>query len=104
MARKEDERPSSAAEAIKECDRDMFPNIYILLQIACTIPVTSCKYERSASGLKRLNNYMRASMGKDRLSYLALLHIHYNLPVDLDKVVDSFARRHPRRLELDSLP
>ena len=31
MARKEDERPSSAAEAIKECDRDMFPNIYILL-------------------------------------------------------------------------
>ena len=89
MARKEDERPSSAAEAIKECDRDMFPNIYILLQIACTIPVTSCECERSASGLRRLNNYMRASMGKDRLSYLALLHIHYDLPVDLDKVVDT---------------
>ena len=104
MARKEDERPSSAAEAIKECDRDMFPNIYILLQIACTIPVTSCECERSASGLRRLNNYMRASMGKDRLSYLALLHIHYDLPVDLDKVVDSFASSHPRRLELDSLP
>ena len=103
MARREDERPS-AAEAIKECDGDMFPNIYILLQIACTIPVTSCECERSASGLRRLNNYMRASMGKDRLSYLALLHIRYDLPVDLDKVVDSFARHHPRRLELDSLP
>ena len=36
------QRPSSPALAIKECDRDMFPNIYILLQIACTIPVTSC--------------------------------------------------------------
>ena len=29
-----DKRPSSPAQAIKECDRDMFPNIYILLQIA----------------------------------------------------------------------
>ena len=104
MARKEDERPSSAAEAIKECDRDMFPNIYILLQIACTIPVTSCECERSASGLRRLNNYMRASMGKYKLSYLALLHIHYDPPVDLDKVVDSFTRRHLHRLQLDSLP
>ena len=78
----------------KECDRDMFPNIYILLQITCTIPVTSCECERSASGLRRLNNYMRASMGKDRLSYLALLHIHYDHSVDLDKVVDNFARHH----------
>ena len=43
-------------------------------------------------------------MGNDRLSYLGLLHIHYDLPVDLDKVVDNFARRNPRRLELDSLP
>ena len=47
---------------------------------------------------------MRSSMGNDRLSYLGLLHIHYDLPVDLDKVVDNFARRHPRRLEFDSLP
>ena len=98
-----DQRPSSPALSIKECDQDMFPNIYILLQIACTIPVTSCECERSASGLRRLNNYMRVSMGKNRLSNLALLHIHYDTPVDLDKVVDIYARLHPRRLELNSL-
>lgn len=51
-----DQRPFSPALPIKECDQDMFPNIYILLQIACTIPVTSCECERSASGLRRLNN------------------------------------------------
>ena len=33
--------PSSCAKAIKECDKDIFPNIYVLLQIACTLPVTS---------------------------------------------------------------
>ena len=61
FAIKENERPSSAAGTIKECDRDMFPNLYIiLLQIACTIPATSCECERSASGLRKLNNYMRS--------------------------------------------
>ena len=55
----------------------------------------NCAYQQrcqvhTASCLRRLNNYMRASMGKSRLSSLALLHIHY-------------ANLHPRRLELDSL-
>ena len=103
MAKTPEERPSSPAAAIKVCDRDSYPNLFILLQIACTIPVTSCECERSASTIRRLNNYMRASMGKDRLSNLALLHIHYDIPVDLDKVVDLYARLHPRRLEMDSI-
>ena len=65
-----DERPSSPAQAIKECDTDMFPNISVLLKIACTLPVTSCECERSASALHHLlNNYMRATMGKDRLLF-----------------------------------
>ena len=46
---------------------------------------------------------MRASMGKARLSHLALLHIHYDMELDLDQVVDCYAHLHPRRLELDSL-
>ena len=98
-----DKRPLSPAKAIKDCDPDCFPNVYVLLKIACTIPVTSCECERSASALRRLNNYMRASMCQTRLSNLALLHIHYNTPIDLEKVVDIYARLHPRRLELDSL-
>ena len=46
---------------------------------------------------------MWASMGQTRLSNLALLHIHYNTPIDFEKVVDIYAPLHPRRLELDSL-
>ena len=103
MSMLSDLRPASPAEAIKECDCVLFPNISVLLQIACTILVTSCECERSASALRRLNNYMRASMGQSRLSYLALLHIHYDTLVDLDVVVDCYARLQPRRLALDSL-
>ena len=94
-------RPAYPAAAIKDCDIDSFPNISVLLQIACTIPVTSCECEQSASVLQQLNNYMRASMGKSCLSHLALLHIHYDAEVDLDKVVDCYAHLHPRRLELE---
>ena len=96
-------RAASPAVAIKDCDAALFPNISIFLQIACTIPVTSCECERSASALRRLNNYMRASMGKDRVSHLALLHIHYTTPVDSGTVVDCYARLHPCRLQLENL-
>ena len=91
-------RPNTPAAAIKDCDSDLYPNVRVLLQIACTLPVTSCECERSASALRRLHNYMRASMGKSRLSGLALLHIHYDMDVDLDEVITRYAHLHPRRL------
>ena len=103
MSMPEKERPTTLASAIKECDEESFPNVFALLQIACTLPVTSCECERSASTLRRLNNYIRASMGKSRMSHLALLHTHYDTPVDLDEVVNIYAKIHPRRLELNSL-
>ena len=99
----EELRPSTPAAAIKDCDSDLYPNIRVLLQVACTLPVTSCECERSASALRRLHNYMRASMGMSRLSSLALLHIHYDMHVDLDEVVTRYAHLHPRKLELDSI-
>jgi len=94
--KKASERPSSAADTIEECDRDMFPNIYVLLQIACTMLVNSCECERSASGLRQLNNFMKTLMG-------ALLHIHYDYCIYFDKAVDSFAKLHLCRLELESI-
>lgn len=96
-------RPASPAEAITKCDRTLFPNLSVLLQIACTIPVMSSECKRSASALRGLNNYIRASMGKVRLPNLALLYIHYDTEVILDSVVDCYTRLHPRRLELESL-
>ncbi|KAG9282540.1 52 kDa repressor of the inhibitor of the protein kinase-like [Astyanax mexicanus] len=51
QAKSSHQRPSSCASAIKECDEMMYPNIFKLLKIACTLPVTSCECERSASTL-----------------------------------------------------
>lgn len=58
----------SCAKAITQCDRMRFPNIFVLLKIVCTVPVTSSECERSASVVKRLNHYTKASMKSDRMS------------------------------------
>ncbi|XP_006812758.1 52 kDa repressor of the inhibitor of the protein kinase-like [Saccoglossus kowalevskii] len=68
-----------------------------------TIPVTSCECERSFSALRRLNTYNRSCMGQERLTSLALLHIHYDKEIDIDCVVDTFAKLHPRRMGLQSV-
>ena len=46
---------------------------------------------------------MRATMGQERLSSLALLHIHYDSDIDVTKVVDRFAALNPRRLEMKNI-
>lgn len=73
----ETEFPDSVAAALKMCDPSLYPNIYVLLKIGCVLPVTSCECERSASVVRRLNNYMRASQSTERLSGLALMNVNY---------------------------
>lgn len=42
-------------------------------------------------------------MSQERLSSLALMHIHYQVKIDLAEVVNLFATKHPRRLELGTI-
>ena len=57
----------------------------------------------NANEAQVLHTFNRASMTQERLSSLALMHIHYLTDIDLDIVVDLFAKMHPRRLELGTL-
>ena len=47
--------------------------------------VLTCESERNASALGWLKTYLRSTMSQTRLTRLALLHIHYNMKIDLDK-------------------
>ena len=49
--------------------------------------MTSCECERNASALCPLHSWIRATTGQELLSSLAQIHIHHDMPVDLDKVV-----------------
>ena len=98
-----EDKPSTCLTALKACDQVLFSNVHTLLKIACTLPITSCECERSASMLRRLRNYMRATMSKERLTSLALIHTHYEYKHDYDQIVDRFSKLHPRRMELENI-
>ena len=91
--------PTSPSEALPHAT-SLFPDIQILLQILCTLPVTSCTNERSHSSLKRIKTYLRSTCSNERLSALALMLIHRDVPVDPLTMVEEFARRQPRRMQL----
>jgi len=48
-------------------------------------------------------NHDEICMGRERLSSLVLMHIHCQVKIDLDEVVNLFATKHPRRLELGTI-
>ena len=63
---------------------EAFPNVYTMMSIYLCIFVANCKGERSFSKLKLSLNYLRNTMGQERLSSLALLSIENNLLCTLD--------------------
>ena len=84
--------PSSAAQALEECNPEFFPNVNKLLRILCTLPITSAECERSLSTLRRLKTYLRATMTSERDSGLSLMNIHYGRQIDISATIDLFVR------------
>lgn len=91
---------NTPAKVLVTIDGNFFPNIEQLLKIACTLPVTSVECERSISRLRHHKTYLRSTMQEARLNGLAMMYIHRDIHCDATAVVDEFARRHPRRLQL----
>ena len=71
------------------------------MKIQCHKNYGSATAERSFSVLRRLKTYMcvRSTMNNDRLSSLALMHIHRDYSVDLDKVMEKFVSAKTRRTD-----
>ncbi len=98
--------PTKLVDALKACSSYQFPNLHILLQIALTLPITSCESERSFSQLKLIKNSRRSTISEERLSKLSLMKINRDrcnqltTPAKLKQLVDDFTQLHPRRVAL----
>ena len=92
--------PTTPAMALQQASKLMFPNIRALLLNLCVLPPTSCSSERSFSALKRIKSALRTRMSNSRLSALTLMHIHRDIPINEMAIIEEFARRQPRRMEL----
>jgi len=68
--------------------------------IYLTLPVTVASAERSFSKLKLIKNYLRNSIGQDRLSNISILNIEKEKTADLDinKIINDFAAIKTRKI------
>ena len=55
------------------------------------------------AALQMIANHDDICKGQERLSSLALMHIHYQVKIDLNEVVNLFSTKHQRRLELGTI-
>ena len=78
-------------KALKQLDKDLYPNIYMLLTLAATVLVTSCECERSISMLRLIKTSLRSTMTQERLNGLAMMQYHHHIPLEADEVVEEFA-------------
>lgn len=90
-------KPRSAIDALASEAIRFYPNICTLLKILAILPVSTATSERSFSSLKLLKTFLRSRMGEDRLTGLALMYIHKDVSIDVEKVINDFAQK-PRKL------
>uniref|UniRef100_A0A3Q4GS89 HAT C-terminal dimerisation domain-containing protein n=1 Tax=Neolamprologus brichardi TaxID=32507 RepID=A0A3Q4GS89_NEOBR len=83
-------------------DSDMFLSLKATIQVALTVPVSSCSCERSFSALRRLHSWLRQTMGQKRLHSLAVMSIEKDTLQHLshNRVIDRFATLKNRRHSL----
>lgn len=92
--------PDTAISALNECDQCLFPNIFVLLKVLATLPVSTCEPERLFSKVEKTLIALRSTMSEDRLEALVLMQTFRDELPDADSVVDKFAAANSRRLQL----
>ena len=93
------DKPERLIAVLNATNVDLYPSIHRILTILLTMPVSSATSERSFSAMRRIKSYLRSTMGDERLSSLSLMHVHRQIPVEIDKVLSEFINRKNRRLD-----
>jgi hypothetical protein len=91
--------PERLIAVLNATNVDLYPSIHRILAILLTMPVSSATSERSFSAMRRIKSYLRSTMGDERLSNLSLMHVHRQIPVEIDKVLSEFINGNNRRLD-----
>ncbi|XP_045204590.2 52 kDa repressor of the inhibitor of the protein kinase-like [Mercenaria mercenaria] len=84
------QKPTTIIDTLDRTQSEAYPSIYSILKILLSMPATPASCERSFSSMKRIKTYLRNTMTENRLASLALLHIHRDMEVDVDKIINKF--------------
>ncbi|XP_076235735.1 zinc finger MYM-type protein 1-like [Calliopsis andreniformis] len=79
-----------------EINKDYCPNLYKLLQVAISLPVSSAGCERSFSTMRRIKNWLRTIMLQERSSNMVLLNIENEIDktkITAQQVLNIFSKK-----------
>ena len=79
------------ASLLKQCSKDKYPNLSLLLKLAATLPKTR-EFERSFTVLQ---TWLSTSIIAKRLSSLAIINIHRGVQIDYKRAKKIFLELHP---------
>ena len=83
-------------EEIKKCvSKDVYPNLFKLLQVAITLPISSATWERSFSVINHIKTWLRTSMVQNHLNNLSELNIEkqFSKSIDSSEIIDKFTEK-----------
>lgn len=80
---------------------NVFPNLFKLIQVGLTIPISSATCERSFSSMRRIKNWLRTSMTQEKFTDLSIINIERDLSTKIDKdtIINNFSKSE-RRISL----
>ena len=76
----------SYLKSLSEPQHVLYSQVVVLATLL-VMPATNAASERSFSALKRIKNYLRATMSQTRLNSLMLLHVHKDMTDKLTSVM-----------------
>ncbi|CAI6367069.1 unnamed protein product [Macrosiphum euphorbiae] len=84
----------------RQCLISVFPNVYTILKIGLTLPVTSASPERAFYKLKIVKNRLRSTMGQERLQGLMRITCERDIIINYENIIDTFASKSPHLLKV----
>ena len=91
------EKLNTPEKALKNTEKDLYPNIHVLLLLAATIPGTSYECERFISNAEIDQNSFEKYNDPGEAKWIS--HDH-QIPLKADELIEEFTIRHPPKLLL----
>ena len=89
-------------KAYSIAQRSLLDQVVRVVQLILVMPATNATSERSFSALRRIKDYLRATMKQERLNHLLVLHVHKELTdsFDLKDIASDFISGSDHRINV----
>jgi len=74
--------------------KSVFPSLYMLLQVAMSLPIASVTCEGSFSDMRKIKTWLRTCILQGRFNNSAILYIEKNIQINIKNVIDAFASKN----------